>query len=89
MSKDVLKLALEALETAHAQTCSVGRPKDWWQLSDAITAIKQALEQPVQPVVRKESYGDGSDDRYGTGGSYAVGGCYGPAAFTDGDHDGY
>ena len=51
MSKDVLKLALEALETAHAQTCIVGRLKDWWQLSDAITAIKQALEQPVQEFV--------------------------------------
>jgi hypothetical protein len=43
---------------------------------------------PAAPEpVRKEVYGD--SDRYGTGGSYAAGGCYGPAAFTDGDHDGY
>ena len=46
-----MNLALEALEAAHAQTCIVGRPKDWWQLSDAITAIKQALEQPAQEPV--------------------------------------
>jgi len=43
---------------------------------------------PVEkPAARKENYSD--DTRYGTGGSYAQGGCYGPAAFTDGDHDGY
>ena len=42
---------------------------------------------PVQPAARKENCSD--DTRYGTGGSYAQGGCYGPAAFTDGDHDGY
>ena len=42
---------LDALKTAHAQTCSVGRPKDWQQLSDAITAIKQALAAPVQEPV--------------------------------------
>jgi len=40
-----------------------------------------------KPAARKENYSD--DTRYGTGGSYAQGGCYGPAAFTDGDHDGY
>jgi len=48
MSKEALQLALDALETAHSQTCSVGRPKDWKQLIEAITAIKQVLAAPVQ-----------------------------------------
>jgi hypothetical protein len=47
---EALKLALEALETAYAQTCSVGRAKDWQQLREAITAIKQALAAQPVPV---------------------------------------
>jgi hypothetical protein len=52
-----LKLALEALETAYAQTCSVGRAKDWQQLREAITIIKQARSAPVQPG--RNHYEDG------------------------------
>lgn len=40
-----MRQALEALETAFNQTCSVGRPKDWKQLSEAITTLYTAIEQ--------------------------------------------
>ena len=43
--KEALKLALEALEVAFEQTCSVGRPKDWQQLSEAITALRTAIAE--------------------------------------------
>ena len=62
MTKDeALKLALEALETAHAQTCSVGRPKDWQQLSEAITAIEQALASPVQEPWKYRRWDDAKE----------------------------
>ena len=46
MSKEALKLALEALEHSHAN-------EPIWKTShrEVITAIKQALEQPVQEFV--------------------------------------
>jgi len=89
-----VKLALEALETAHAQTCIVGRPKDWWQLSDAITAIKQALEQPVQEPVamRMPKVGDKvvciEDESLGTV-VYLTAGGSPEIKFDDGSHGTY
>jgi len=45
MKDEALKLALEALEDVDGA--------EWWTRSKAITAIKQALAAPVQPVACK------------------------------------
>lgn len=42
--------ALESLYVAYDQTCSVGRPKDWKQIKDAIDALRAALQDKAGEV---------------------------------------
>lgn len=42
--------ALDALFVAYDQTCSVGRPKDWKQIKDAIDALSKALQDKAGEV---------------------------------------
>jgi hypothetical protein len=69
---EALKLALDSLLTAHAQTCSVGRLKDWQQLSDA---IKQALAAPTVQEIEAAyacGYSNGMTEGYEAGKAYAA-----------------
>ena len=43
--KQAARQALEALDTAFSQTCSVGRAKDWKEIQEAISALREALKE--------------------------------------------
>jgi len=45
-----LNLWKAALQVAFDQTCSVGRPKDWKLIKDALDSVNAALTQPAQPA---------------------------------------
>jgi hypothetical protein len=54
--REALKLALEALEEARTNDDSCEK---WYRNKEAITAIKEALAQPVQePVAWEQFYPD-------------------------------
>ena len=40
----LIRQMLEALDTAFHQTCSVGRPKDWEQIRNALHSARARLE---------------------------------------------
>jgi len=66
-----LNLWKAALEVAFDQTCSVGRPKDWKLIKDALASVNAALTHPAQQLVAELAEGgDASaevlhDDRLG------------------------
>ena len=41
---ELLRQLVEALDTAFHQTCSVGRPKDWEQIRNALHSARARLE---------------------------------------------
>jgi hypothetical protein len=56
---EAARQALEALDTAYYQTCSVGRQKDWHQITKAITALRTAIaeaekQEPVAQDVQEK-----------------------------------
>jgi hypothetical protein len=55
---EAARQALEALDTAYYQTCSVGRQKDWHQITKAIAALRTAIEQAEkqEPVATNKIY---------------------------------
>lgn len=58
--KEVLKLALEALETCYSSETSMYRNFDKEKADNAITAIKEALAQPQPEPVANVVLRDGS-----------------------------
>ena len=41
---ELIRQLVEALDTAFHQTCSVGRPKDWEQIRNALHSARARLE---------------------------------------------
>ena len=41
---ELIRQMVEALDTAFHQTCSVGRPKDWEQIRNALHSARARLE---------------------------------------------
>ena len=41
---ELIRQMLDALDTAFHQTCSVGRPKDWEQIRNALHSARARLE---------------------------------------------
>jgi len=50
-----LNLWKAALEVAFDQTCSVGRPKDWKLIKDALDSVNAALTHPAPPASQEQA----------------------------------